>query len=390
VASEGHALFKVPETPLPIRCSALRLLCLGAIALAGTLGCVDRDDGAGLYLFDNASRTVQVWQDLEQLHSAARSGGEIPKPVRAIKSSLFRGLSLAWGGMALDGFRHRLYLVSEDGKVHVILNPANRDGELSRPSDIISFSLGASGDRLRGGSVFGQAALDPGKDILYVVENARDGDETRLWQVANASKVANHATVARDEHSILKAEGDRQGAGVAAGPFHRVYALFGGGEVYEDDRGAQSLRGPRLRQGTAGAFPASLQHRRPMHTLMGPGTRLPDPLGHGSLAYDGRQHELYVLVPPGDAGRTAILVFGDGQFNGRHDQAPARTLPDPPRDLRILARPWDGNWMLGAAGTASGGRGALYLWKAPHEGGGHVEVPNLPGVTDIRGMAAAS
>lgn len=376
---------------MPSARSTLRLHGLAAVlALAATLGCVDHESGGGLYLFDNATRSVKVWRDIGQLHGAARDGGELPQPVRTIRSSLFGDLNLAWGGMALDGFRHRLYLVSVDGKVLVVTDPAHRDGDLSRPTDILSFTLGGSTDRFPGGSVFGQAALDQGQDILYVVETARDGEETRIWQVANASKVLHRHTVPKDDRNTLKAEGDKRGAGVAAGPGHRVYVLFGGGDVHEDDHGHQTLRGSRLRLGSNGAIKASQPHQRPMDTLIGPETRLPETLDYGSLAYDGRHHALYVLVPPRDEAEAAILVFGQGQFHGRHDQPPRHALPEPPQDLRILAFPQDSDWLLGAAGTASKGQGQLYIWKAPHEGGGHVKAADLPGVTDLRGMAAGN
>ena len=103
-------------------------------------------------------------------------------------------------------------------------------------------------------------------------------------------------------------------------------------------------------------------------------------------------------VPDDEASRTRILAFGAGQFHGHHDQAPQRTLPGVPGNLRILAQSPNSEWLLGAAFTpASGirpgqGRGTstLYLWKTPGEDQPPVKLANLPGATEIRGMAVAT
>jgi hypothetical protein len=383
-------------TPQPSQRPALRTLCLAALlALLGPLGCTVQDTGGSLYLFDNASSSVQVWQDVEQLHSAAKEAKAIPEPIRTIKSDTFKRITLAWGGMALDPLNRRLYLVSDTGKVHVILDPANQNGSISGKDKIVSFSLGSSGDRYSGGSVFGQASVDPTHNTLYVVENAKDGESSRLWQVPNASKLDGR-TLGKDRHT-LGVENDKRCAGVAAGPAHKVYALFGDGDEFTDGPGGANLPGPRLRQGTNGAFPAPLMPRNPVNTLVGDRTLLPDTLGYGALAFDQRHHLLYALVPPAKAGDPpSILTFGEGQFHGHHNQAPERVLPKPPRNLRLIVHPSNSHWMLGAGFTRTGdrgqgaGQGKLYLWKAPSEDGTWIEVPSLPGVTDLRGMASAA
>jgi hypothetical protein len=312
---------------------------------------------------------------------------------------LDKGINLAWGGLVLDDRNNRLYLVSEEGKVYVIANPKTLNGSISGKSRITSFSLGSSSDRYNGGSVFGQASVDPNGDCLYVMENARTGEAARVWMVRNASKVSAD-TVAKDRHTFL-VEGDHDGAGVAAGTGNQVYALFGGGKNFEDIHG-EYIIGARLRLGADGVFPTSPLHKNPINTLVGKRTQLPDGFDYGSVAFDGRHHSVYVLVPPvagvppAEDKPAALLVFGEAQFHGQHDQSPNRTLPEPPKGLRIIVHPPQADWLLGAAfskGDSHGrgkGKDSLYLWKAPSEGGSFVEVPALPGVKELRGMAMAT
>jgi hypothetical protein len=133
---------------------------------------------------------------------------------------------------------------------------------------------------------------------------------------------------------------------------------------------------------------------RPRSTLIGGRTRLAAPLHWGSLAYHGRNRELFALVPPstGDSAKTSILVFGAGQFHGDHDQPPSRILPDLPEDLRIIAHAPDSDWMAGAASEPNEdglgrGRKTLYLWPSSGSGKAPVPVENLPGAGEIRGLA---
>jgi hypothetical protein len=373
-----------------------RQFCLaGIFGLLGTLGCVDGDEGGGgLYLFDNATSTVQVFSNVEELHKAGKDSKPLPEAVRSIKSDAFKGITLAWGGLALDDRNHRLYLVAEDGAVYAIANPKTLKGSISGKDKITSFRLGSISDRLGRGSVFGQASVDPNGNCLYVMETSKDGEESRLWVVRNASKVSSD-TIAKGPKTICSVDGDKRGAGVAAGVGNRVYALFGGGKNFEDGHGA-IVSGARLREGVDGTFPINTHHKKPINTMVGKNSKIPDATDYGSVAYDGRNHTVYVLVPKSGDAATSILAFGEGQFHGHHDQAPNRTLPDPPKALRLIVHPVNGDWLLGAAFTRSGDNGNgkgledLYIWKGPSGGGTVVKVEGLPGVKELRGMAMAS
>ena len=366
-----------------------RLLSLFSLAaLLGALGCVDDGGGGGLYVFDESSRSVLVWKDADQVYQAAREDKDAPAPVRTIKGAVLKDISLGWGGMALDEGRNRLYLVSENGRVAVIRSPSTQNGAISGTGQITTFNLGASGDRFGSGSVFGQASVDTEKDILYVQENARNGDEARIWRVPKASAQPNGAIVPKDR--ALRTGNDRGAGGVAAGQGHRFYALFAGGDNFEDSH-QEHITGARLREGTEAGFPASPAHNRPINTLVGPNTGLPGGFRHGSLAYDGKHQTLYALtLAGGDAAKPVVQVFGAGQFHGHHDQAPSQTLAGIPEDLRIIVHSRHSDWMLGAGRAAASGRGrdTLYLWKDPAAGGACLKA-RMPETRDIRGMAVA-
>ena len=368
-----------------------RLLSLGILLAA--LGCTDQEPGAGLYVFNGASHSVLVWENLDKIYDAARGGRELPKPVRTLKSGKFNSLTLAWGGMAMDKTRNKLYLVSEEGKVFVIARPGNQNGDLSKSTDITSFNLGnASSDRLPSGSVFGQASVDTVHDVLFVQENAKDANSARVWHVQGASRIRDGAAVGKD-HNTSEVNGDKWGAGVAAGQGHAFYALFGGGDSIGDFTGT-GLAGPRLRQGeprTGGSwFPTHILGHG-VNLLVGDKTRLPEAARYGALAYDHQHHELYVLTEPAagtDPGR--ILVFGAGQFRGTINQAPRRTLERVPRKVRLIVHPGQSNWLVGlGSDQGGGGRGqaSLYIWKEPSGEGRMMETPALAQGAEIRGVA---
>jgi len=383
----------LPRAPFPR--PSFRTLCLaGFLALSGTLGCVDEDaGGGGLYVYDGASQSVLVWKDVDKLLEAGREGKEPPKADRTIKSGSIRSLTLAWGGLALDDSHSRLYLVSEKGTVYVIANPKTQDGSISGTSNITSFTL----ERYPGGSTFGPASVDPNRNTLYVVENDKEGDAARIWAIGNASQVLNGSSLGKDGHTF-GAEGDKRAVGVAAGQARMVYGLFADGKDFEDNQN-NAIAGPRLREGTDARFPSNPGHQRPINTLIGAQTQVPDRLGYGSLAYDNQRHSLYLFAHPsreGDPAKAGLLVFGGSQFHGNHDQAPNRTLAGVPKDLRIIAHPLHADWLVGAGftqapGTAEPGKGkgraTLYLWKSPADGGAPTTIQKLPGVTEIRGLA---
>lgn len=389
-SSKEPALSRAPF-PSP----SFRILCLAALlALSGPPGCVDDEaGGGGLYVYDGASQSVLVWKDVEKVLEAGKAGKEPPKADRTFTSGSIRALTLAWGGLALDDSHSRLYLVSEKGTVYAIANPRTQTGSISGINNITSFSL----ERYPGGSRFGPASVDPNRNVLYVVENDKEGDAARIWAIGNASQVPNGQTLGKDGHTFT-AEGDKQAIGVAAGQARTVYGLFADGKHFEDSQN-NAITGPRLREGTDARFPSNPVHQRPINTLIGAQTLVPDPLGYASLAYDGQRHSLYLFAHPsreGDPAKAGLLVFGASQFHGNHDQAPNRTLAEVPKDLRIIAHPLHAGWLVGAGFTPAPGaaepgqgrgRAALYLWKSPADGGAPTTIQKLPGVSEIRGLA---
>lgn len=161
--------------------------------------------------------------------------------------------------------------------------------------------------------MFGQAAFDARGEILYVVETSVDGRSTRIWHVDGAGKSWNGETLAPASHTF-SAAGDTEGLAVAVEPgTGKVFALFGGGRSIRDGNGDRH-EGPRLRRGESmgrnGSFPSGALDQG-VHPLIGDKTRLASPLEHGALAFDGRQHELYVHVRSTRApAPDSILVFG--------------------------------------------------------------------------------
>jgi len=394
--------------------SVARAFCL--CALLALTGCVDPEPGQSLYVYDDASNTVLVWDHVEDLAKAAEGGKALPVAERKITASLLSSFNLAWGGLGLDPFRHRLYLVSEGGKVVVIPQVDNRTGTLANRNEIHSFQLGEAGrDRLSSGSLFGQVAVDAQHDVLYVLETARDGSAARLWHVPKASTVQDQATVALANHTF-HVQGDRRGVGVAADPSSgTVYGLFAGGDSIRSGHGDEHS-GPRLRQGRTmgpnGAFPTHSHHNHGQNLLIGDKTQLTKALRYGSLAFDGRHHELYVLAR--GAGLDKLLVFNTGLFSGNLNHEPSRTLDHAPADLRLLAHASDSDFMVGAAsGTAAKGKDGdesddedlnqskkqslgrgpgldkLYLWQEPNNGKAPLLIRSLPGAKRIRGLALA-
>ena len=376
------------------RSSCLRaalLLCLAALP-----GCVGDSGGRTLYVYDNASSSVQAWADVDVVYQAAAAGTAVAAPDRTILSSLYSSITLAWDGLALDSNRNLLYLVSEGGTVYVITKAATQDGSISATTDITSFALGEATDRYSAGSVFGQAAVDASDNILYVMETAKDGSGSRVWKVTGASGQVNGNSLTPAASYTFGISSDTYGAGLAAVPGGGVYGLFGGGSaVYSS---TETYTGPRLRLGPAGSFVAPNVLGVSSDVLIGGDTLLANPMTYGSLGYDAQNRALYVFGGPATSS-TAILVFNAGEFSlGGFDQAPARSLGDSAADLaslRILSHPANSDWMLGAnatavTGTTGTGQATLFIWKAPSEGGAAIQAA-LPettaGAVQIRGMA---
>lgn len=402
----------------------LVLLLPALLALAAHLGCPGKLAGTELYVFDGHSHTVLVWKNIEELYDAAEASKALPEPERKIESDEFNDLRLAWGGMALDSDTDTLYLVSVSGRVVAIYRASSQKGKLSAKADIYAFNVGKdSGRESNSDWTFGQASLDPSQDCLYLMEGTRNGNAHRIWQVrspGNRGRFSlNARTLQTGKDTSFSGKSDRQVAGLAAGNGGRFYVLFGDGERM-DDSDNHAVRGPRLRQGQnrgRGADLAVNADGDPIHTLIGAETKLSSPFRYGALAYDGRHQELYVYAgikpTPESKAVPEILVFDEGQFTGRSNQPPRRTLPGAPADLRVLVHPPHADWLLGASFTAfqaepkskreedmdhrpsvdstltSGtgdGKAQLTIWKSPHDSDEPITI-TLPEVQEIRGMA---
>jgi len=371
----------VVRTPAPP--AILRSICLPALlVLLGSLACVDHNPpGTTLFVFDGTSpSSVKVWNDVNKVYDAFNTpGAAVPAPDRTVTSQNVMGtITLGWGGMVEDSTRNRLYLVSQGGTVYSIAKATTQNGDLSAIQDIISFTLGSAGDHFPSGA-FGQAALDPGTDTLYVQETSLDGAQTRIWYVAGVSNQFNQFPT---PVNTFTATGDQWGSGLAA-QGGVVYSLFGAGNSITDNTG-QAFTGPRLRMAQNLAFPFNT------NVLIGSLTRLPGPTTWGSLAFDSQRSALYVYAQ--STSPAAVLVFNQSQLslNGLN-QAPVRTLADASLgNLRIIAHPPDSDWLLGADSAAApaltgAGTTNLRIWKNP-SGGGAAVSGALP-VTEIRAVA---
>ena len=296
------------------------LLCL--LALLGLTACVDPPAGGAtgdtaLYAYDDASRVVYRWSDLP----GAFTAGSLPTPTTTLSTSFFDAVTpLAWGGMAMDTTRNRLYLVGEAGDVVRLDRVRNLSGSVAS-ADVVPFKLDTS--QRYTNSKFGQAALDASTDTLYVTESGDNG--TRIWVVSGASGRTANTTVSLQ---ALQISGDTGGYGVAAAQ-GLVYGSFQNGDAV----GIDSLTGPRLRKGSSGAFlPASV--------LLGDLTGLGK---YATLALDTSNNLLFAGMSLADDSSVSVpvVVFRAGQFGGVFNQAPNTTLDTGKGlgDLRVLAHP---------------------------------------------------
>lgn len=382
----------------PILPSAfLRSLCLPALlALGAALGCVDHNPaGTTLYVYDNSTSTVQIWADVEKVYTAAQAGTAVDAPDRTIQSSVLANgnFDLAWDGLAVDSTREMIYIVSEKGVVYAITKANTQNGSISNNSDIFSYNLGSSADGFPTSS-FGQASIDTGNNILYVVQTAVDGSSTRVWKVANPNQLSlTLLSPLPATNFTIGISSDTFGSGVAVGSSGTIYGLFGNGSTIFNNLGAPS-DGPRLRQGPGGNFPASVPGT---NVLIGSTTKLASPLTFGSLGYDTQNNLLFVASGPNTGSLPLVVAFAQSKFSlGQFDQPPTLSLPDTAATLggtlRIISHPPNSDYMLGAtytppATTGTGtGTSTLLIWKSPSGGSSAVKAA-MPGVTEIRGMA---
>lgn len=335
-------------------------------------GCKDPDGATGgttgvaLYAFDSTTSKVFVWKDLSALYDSTEA---TPAPTYQLSSGAFTKVtSLAWGGAAVDSQRGLLYLVSSDGNIVRVTSLRSQTGAIAS-TDVVSFKL-ASASFLNGGT-FGQVALDPQTDTLYITENA--SSETRIWVVAGASSQYQDASIGLQ---ALQVSGDTGGTGVAAGS-GSVYAFMVDGSGV----GIDALTGPRLRKGTSAAFPAS-------SVILGSLTGLDL---YGALALDTANGYLFAARHNTDAGSTAapVLAFKTGQFGTSYNQAPAQTLGSgtAQADLRVLAHPGTKDWLVGLRGQGSVAMGEILLWKSPLGGTAAKVVTVSPAGSLFKGVA---
>lgn len=349
------------------------LLGLAAAVLLLATGCKEPNgatggtSGAALYAYDSATATVFVFSDLSTVYDGTAT---TVAPGKQITSSVFSSkiASLAWGGLCLDATNAYLYLVSDSGNIVRVRNMRSQSGTVNS-LDVVSFSLSNTG-RLSG-STFGQAALDPSTDTLYITENSGSG--TQIWVVANASTQVQDASVTLQ---ALQMSGDSGGTGVAAGS-GSVYAFMLDGSTVGT---VVTYSGPRLRKGTSSAFTDA-------NTLIGSATLLGK---YGALALD-TSGKLFVARHNRDAGASTapIQVFTTGLFGQAYNQSPTTTLGDATAqaDLRVIAHAGTKDWLVGLRGNGTTAYGTIFVWKAPAGGMAAKAITVSPASSLFKGVA---
>ena len=331
--------------------AALPLLFAGC-----TSGSSNDTSGTALYLFDAVQHQILVWKDLDATASASTT----PAADLALTSSAIssRTAALAWGGMALDTQRNRLYLLFQDGTVIRVDQLRSQSGTI-QSNNLIVFTLDSS-QRLTG-SVFGQLAMDPQSDTLYACEAGTSGN-SRVWAVANPDTLANGGTASFQ--TLTDTQSPTGGAGVAAGQ-GATYAYFANGNQVIS--GTNTYNGQRLRKGSTGAFD-------PSATIIGDTTGL-DQSATGALALDTANSRLFVGLDAGSTtansptGGAPVVAFQTGQFGLSPNQQPSFWLGDSSTGaIKALAHPGTKAWLVGLQASGSSGTQTILLWKQPASG----------------------
>ncbi len=343
-------------------------LGLVASCLLLVTGCKDPSSstaGSALYTFDSTTSEVFIWADLDKLYASPTNA-----PTYQISSSLFSQVTnLAWGGLCFDQNRGNLYLVSDTGSIVRVSSVRTQTGTVPN-AQVVSFSLSSTG-RLTN-STFGQASLDAQNDTLYITEN---GDSsTQIWVVTGASTQGQSATVSLQ---ALQVSGDTGGTGVAAASGTVYGFMKNGGTV-----GIDAWTGPRLRKGTATAFPSNGSQ-----VIIGTNTGLGI---YGALALDTGDGYLFVARHNTDSGGTAqpIQVFTTGQFSAGINATPYKTIGSTVSQptLRVIAHPGTKDWLVGLPGEGTTGYNTIFLWKSPTGGTDAVTV-TAPSGSVLKGLA---
>lgn len=361
-----------------MRQSMIRILASAGLILLFQTACVDlppdKTGQAILYVYDGTSQAVLSWDDVSAIFDRSSAGAAS----RTITSGKLGGLTLGGAGMALDSNGQRLYLVSSTGTVVRIDRISQQSGSVSS-TDVISFTLDGAGTDVTSG-VFGQAAVNPAGNTLYVTETSASGDKTQIWAVP-VSVMGDGATITQSTATIFgntSITGDKNGTGVSASS-SAVYAYFESGSTINS--GGISYDGPRLRMGSASGFQSASNviAGNTSITLLGK---------YGCLAYDTGNDFLYVARHSTDSllSGSPLLAFKPGRFNPGLEVAPDAHF-NGPTNLRVIAHAGQKDWLVGALSAATS---TLWIWKAPSLGDTSASV-TLPdtgsGVVQIQGLA---
>jgi len=365
----------------------------GALAvLSLSMACVDKIGGdtglAPLYVYDGASNSVLVWDDINDLYDDATASKTIPGPNRTIDlNTAAPGLKLSWGGMALDSTDQRLFLVSQDGSQVVrILRSGTQTGTPST-SEYITFSIPSDGPgALTSNVFFGQVATNSSGDLV-VTES--DDTKSQIWKLSkaiqDATQTPSSTPIAKDTTNVINyvATDNTKCTGVALDG-KNVYAYFGGGTSIQPDP-TTTYSGARLRYGNFTDGFTTAQNVI-IDVVSGTTCRLAD---YGCLAYDTSNKRLYTATKDTSY---PILVHRQEPFNQKFKQPPTSLLTGPNNgNLRIIAHAGQKDWLVGAessdgVNTQGAGASTLWIWKGPSVGDTHVSL-TLPGSLKILGLA---
>ena len=378
----------------------LAFLALAA-ALLGATGCVQAPtggtSGTSIYVYDNASESVLVWNDVNTLYAAPTAPPAADVTLTA--GNISNMAPVGWGGLAADPTTNCLYIVAATGgAVTRISQLSTQTGAVTNSYDIATFTLSDTNTAFSN-STFGQACVDSTANTLYVTETGASRTTSRVWVIPSASTVLSGSSLSDSGATIGVISNDYGYSGVAVGQNHLVYGYFPNGDtLYSNILQNVPLDGGRIRQGTSAGWYSALITT---DVLVGPLTELSDPdisTTYGTLGYDTVNNILYcarqadAAPPSGTTVLPAVVAFTPGQFTASNfNVAPASspTLSDTATslpDLRFITHAGIKDWLAGGDMVSSAGTNVLHLWKAPSGGGSSVTVTLAAGVA-VGGIA---
>ena len=375
----------------------LAFLALAA-ALLGATGCVQAPtggtSGTSIYVYDNASESVLVWNDVNTLYAAPTAPPAADVTLTA--GNISNMAPVGWGGLAADPTTNCLYIVAATGgAVTRISQLSTQTGAVTNSYDIATFTLSDTNTAFSN-STFGQACVDSTANTLYVTETGASRTTSRVWVIPSASSLLSGSTVTDTGSTIPVINNDYGYSGVAVGQSHLVYGYFpNGNTLYSNILQNTPLDGGRIRQGTTSGW---YSQYLTTDVLVGPLTELSDATTlYGTLGYDTVNNILYcarggnATPASGTTVLPAVVAFTPGQFTtSNFNVAPTSTptfsdtvatLPN----LRFITHAGLKDWMAGADTTSSTGGSAsatnlIHLWQSPSAGGASVEVTLPSGV----------